>query len=76
MTYEEARKKALSVKWKIGTCSEGEKCWCRVIKCEEPMLYKEQGFKEPIEYHVASAGELDKETAEHIVMLHNEKLNN
>lgn len=29
--YEEARDYSLTIPWKIGTCSSGESCWCRVI---------------------------------------------
>jgi len=72
MTYEEAEAKALSVKWKIGTCGEGEKCWCRTIVPVEPILYSEyQMIDTESEYMIVGSGEIHKEVAERIVEDHN-----
>ena len=69
-TYQEAREKSFRVKWEVGTCSEGEKCWCRTIKPIEPIFYEDGGNAE---YYVSCMGELSRETAEYFVKLHNEK---
>jgi hypothetical protein len=70
MTHQEAIEKSFKVKWQIGTCSQGEECWCRTIKPIEPILYEDGGNAE---YYVVGMGELSKETAEYFVKLHNEK---
>lgn len=74
MTYEEAIEKAVYVKWKIDTCDQGEQCWCRIIKCEEPMMYKEHEGDYEQEYYVVGPGQVHKETIGHIVVIHNEKI--
>ena len=74
MTYAEAIQKSLTVKWKMYTCKEGEQCWCRTIKCEEPLMYKERDDAEENEYWVIGPGELNKETVEHLVKIHNESI--
>jgi hypothetical protein len=66
MTYEEAVKKALTVRWKTETCSQGEKCWCRLI-VPEKKIEDDNGN----EIVIASSGDIKKEYAEHIVALHN-----
>lgn len=71
MKYEEANKKSLTVKWKVDTCNQGEKCWCRVIKCDPPIIFKEKKNFQGDEYYPVRSGELDKDTAEHIVEVHN-----
>jgi hypothetical protein len=40
MTYQEAINKSLTLKWKVGTCSQGEECWCRTITCDPPLMYE------------------------------------
>ena len=70
MSYEETIQKALSVEWKVGTCSQGDECWCRIITCKSPLFYEED------EFHVISAGGVTKEVVEHIVKLHNKSINN
>jgi hypothetical protein len=75
MTYKQAIEKSLTVKWKVGTCDQGEKCWCRTIKCEQPVMFKEREDDEEDEYWVVGPAELNKETVEHIVKLHNESIN-
>ena len=75
MTYQEAIQKSLTVKWKVGTCDEGERCWCRTIVCEQPIMFKESEEDDEDEYWVVAPGDLNKETVEHIVKLHNESIN-
>jgi hypothetical protein len=74
MKYEEAIQKSLTVKWKIDTCSEGERCWCRVIKCDPPIMYKEREDSDEEEYWPVRAGEVGRDTVEHIVKIHNEAI--
>jgi hypothetical protein len=72
MIYQEAEDKALTVKWKIGTCGEGEKCWCRTIIPVEPILYSEyQMIDTESEYMIVGSGEMNKSVAERIVEDHN-----
>jgi hypothetical protein len=74
MTYAEAIQKSLTVKWKVDTCDQGEECWCRIVKCEEPLMYKEREDSDEDEYWPIRAGEVGKETVEHIVKLHNKSI--
>ena len=74
MTYVEAIKKSLTTKWIIGTCSQGEECWCRTVKCDPPVMFKEREDSDEEEYYPIRAGEVGKETVEHIVNLHNNSL--
>ena len=69
MTYQEAIAKSLTVRWKLDTCEQGDKCWCRSIRCETPIM-----FDEGEEYWVVVVGRINRETAEHIVMLHNKEI--
>lgn len=73
MKYEEAIQKSLSTKWVIGTCSEGEKCWCRTVSCEPHIMFKDSDGSEH-EYWPIRSGEVGRETVEHIVKLHNDKI--
>lgn len=41
MTYQEAIEKGFRVEWKLGTCEQGERCWCRTIEPTEPIMYKD-----------------------------------
>ena len=70
MTYKETQQKALTLPWKVGTCHVGEKCWCRTIVLEQPLIDNEG----EILTHICSDGAIDKEFAEHIVKLHNNSL--
>jgi len=74
MIYQEAIEKALTVKWKVGTCQEGEKCWCRTIEPAEPILFEDGNILS--EYYIIRSGEVIKETVEHLVKLHNQYLDN
>jgi hypothetical protein len=70
MTYQEAINKSLTLKWKVGTCLQGEECWCRIITCDPPLMYEEVGVEE--EFYVVGSGQIMKEVAEHIVNIQNE----
>ena len=74
MTYQEAIDKSFTVKWKTGTCSQGEQCWCRTIEPVEPILYKDGDTEDS--YYIVGSAEMLKETAEYFVKLHNETLKN
>jgi len=70
MTYQEAINESLNRKWKIGTCSQGEQCWCRTITCDPPLMYEEvEG--ETHEFYPIGSGDVMTEVVEHIVSLHN-----
>lgn len=69
MTYTEALEKSLNVKWKIGFCHVGEKCWCRIIEPEIPIIYDKNE-----ELQIISDGAINQEIAEYIVKLHNDSL--
>jgi hypothetical protein len=72
MNYEEAIKESLKVKWVVGPCPTGEECWCRVVKCDPPVMYREREEDEDEEeYWPIRSGEVGKETVEHIVEAHN-----
>jgi hypothetical protein len=58
-----------STEWKIGTCTQGESCWCRTILLKDEVLDFEG---EPI--YVAPSGTIDKEIAEYLISLHNETI--
>jgi hypothetical protein len=73
MEYKEAEQKAFTIKWEVGTCNQGERCWCRTIKPIEPILFEDGDSQE---YWIVGSGELHKEIAEYFVQLHNEKINN
>ena len=69
MTYKEGIEHSLTVRWKVTTCGEGEKCWCRIIEPEEEILDDDGN-----EIYIAGSGSVNKEYAEHIVKLHNASL--
>jgi hypothetical protein len=74
MTYDEATEKALNIKWVIDTCSQGEECWCRIIKPVETIMSTNSGYDGSDyeeEYWVTRPGEIKKEVAERIVSDHN-----
>ena len=75
MTYTEAQQRSFSVRWKIVTCSQGEKCWCRAIKCEKLIMYQEDESEDEDEYFVVRYGEMNKDHAEYFVKLHNDRIN-
>lgn len=67
LTYSEAMEQSLHVRWKVSTCNSGEKCWCRVIEPEIPIMTENEDY-----ISVISDGSINKAHAEHIVKLHNE----
>jgi len=69
MDYLEAQNKALATKWKVGTCSSGEACWCRTIFPVDKIT-DDNGE----EIFIAGQGEISKVFAEHIVKIHNESI--
>ena len=69
MTYKEAQKYSLTVKWKIVVCNQGKMCWCRHIRPVVPIV-DDQG-EEVIILH---PGSLSKAAAKHIVKLHNNSI--
>ena len=69
MTYEEAQKESLKVKWKSSPCQQGEECWCRIIEPVEPIMY--DGDEE---YYIVGSASIPKLEAEHLVELHNNSL--
>ena len=76
MTFEEAQQKAFTIKWKVGTCNQGEDCWCRTIETIMPIFYKPHEKLDEQEYYVLGDAGLGKEMAEYFVQLHNEKIDN
>jgi len=66
MTHQDAKNQAMSVRWKTRTCSEGEKCWCRMIVPEIPIPNDED-----LTVFIAGSGAIEKDFAEHIVLIHN-----
>lgn len=69
MTYKQAQKESLKVKWKASPCHQGEECWCRIIEPVKPILY--DGDEE---YYIVGSGTIPKLEAEHLVELHNNSL--
>lgn len=74
MKYTEAIQESLKRKWVIGTCSQGEQCWCRTVRCEEPVMFIESEDVDPQELFVVRPGELGIEYVNHIIKLHNQSL--
>lgn len=82
MTHQEALDKALTVKWGIGYCSQGEQCWCRSIVPVEDITWEEiynednEETKEVVIHpmYIVATGEMYKEVAERIVTDHNKVL--
>jgi hypothetical protein len=72
MDYQEAILKSLTSKWKVDTCSQGEQCWCRIVRCVEPIIFKEKEDLDEEEYYIVGSGKLNKEIVEHIVKIHNQ----
>lgn len=73
-TYEQAQEYSFTVKWKVETCFSGENCWCRVVVPEKPITFKEQEREHEEEFQIISDGSINKETAEYIVKIHNERI--
>jgi hypothetical protein len=72
MNFEQAKELSFLVPWKTIKCSD-ENCWCRIIVPVEPIVWYHPDFPEiKNEIDIADAGDLDQQTAEYIVKLHNE----
>lgn len=59
-----------TMRWKVVPCHVGESCWCRLVVPEDPCQFEDES-----DAYVIPDGAIDKETAEHIVTVHNEALN-
>ena len=68
MTYQEAEKKSLQVRWKTSTCPSGKKCWCRILEPEDKITVKSEAL------YIVGSGCIPKVYAEHIVALHNHSI--
>lgn len=64
MTYTEFFEIAKTRPWKTIECETGKECWCRMITTDPPVD----------DHFVATWGSIDKDTAEYIVELHNQRL--
>lgn len=73
-TFEEARDYSFNVRWKVETCFSGEDCWCRTVVPEKPITFKYKDREYEEEFQIISDGSIDKETAEYIVKIHNERI--
>lgn len=71
MNYQEAVDLLYKTKWKTETCSQGAKCWCRMIVPIKKIVHDEN-FEGGI--YIAGSGELTKKSAEYFVKLHNNNL--
>jgi hypothetical protein len=60
-----------SVRWKVGICFEGSKCWCRTVVTEEE-LTDEEGWV----IEICGYGNLDEEKASAIAENHNKIIEN
>lgn len=66
MEHREALEYCNTIKWKLSTCTQGEECWCRIV---EPV--EEVKDSEGNEIYIIGSGSVMKESAEHIVKVHN-----
>jgi len=76
MTYKQAKQELYIRPWKAVTCSQGESCWCRIIKTVEPIEYQvnaseEDEIKFDLISEIVPMGAIDSQFAEHVVNLHN-----
>lgn len=75
MNYDQAKELSFLVPWKTMECFSGPECWCRIIVPVEPILYNHDESPDvQHEYVIVDAGALDEETAEYMVKLHNNKI--
>ena len=79
LQFNEAKEKVFKTKWKVATCNEGEKCWCRIIEPVETIEYYNfigdynvDSFNE--NFYIVPSACMDKQIAEYIVKLHNKNL--
>lgn len=77
MNYQQAQDKSFLVPWKATECFSGPDCWCRIIVPVEPIYYTHPESPDvKREFGIVDAGNLDQQTAEYFVYLHNERLEN
>lgn len=57
------------VEWKVGPCFSGEDCWCRIIVPVENIITSDGEIEE-----VVGPASINKDIAEYIVKLHNDRL--
>ena len=75
MNFEQAKEYSFLVPWKTMECFSGPDCWCRIILPVEPIVYSHpENPENKHEYNIVDAGALDQQTAEYIVRLHNNKI--
>jgi len=68
MNYKDAEDLLYKTKWKTKTCSQGKKCWCRMIIPINKIIC-DGSCSDGL--YIAGSGELTKRAAEYIVKLHN-----
>jgi len=71
MTYKEAENLMYKTKWKTECCSQGAKCWCRMIVPVKKIKAIESNNES---LFIAGSGELNKRAAEYFVKLHNKNI--
>jgi hypothetical protein len=82
MNFEQAKELSFLVEWKVDECFSGPQCWCRRIVPVNPILYNDEyeNFGKTLvsteseEYEIIPDAAIDQKTAEYIVRLHNEYL--
>jgi hypothetical protein len=77
-SVDKAIEYSFTIPWKIDVCHVGEECWCRLILPIEPIKYTHTystGEKTEVDYEsIIPDGSVDKDTAEYIVKIHNERI--
>ena len=77
-SIDKAIEYSLTIPWKIDVCNSGKECWCRVISPIESIKYTHtySGEKTEVETleNIIPDGSVDKDTAEYLVKIHNEKI--
>lgn len=75
MNFEQATELSFLVPWKVAECFSGPQCWCRKIVPVEPILYTSTELSDyEEEYEIVGDAAIDQKTAEYIVKLHNNKI--
>lgn len=79
-SYEYAQQYSLNIPWKLDICNVGEECWCRMIVPTEKIEYTHKyssGKETTCEIEdIITDGAIDKDIAEYIVNLHNQRFEN
>lgn len=82
MNFDQAREHSFLVPWKVAECFSGPGCWCRRIVPVDPISYNDEyeNFGKTLvsteieDYEVIPDSAIDQKTAEYIVKLHNNKI--